>query len=263
MHGSSVGQYRRSPESAPGLPKLRQLLPPIPKVAVCIPAGLCLVVLAALFRRAGCARSARSSWAVRPWSAVFRRCSSLGFERRCERALRARHRDSPRRGPDLRPVHEIEVVARDAFLPPVEGELLPGSETGLFERLGGTRMTFSWDSRGTVTGLTAHFRGDLFSFEKTSDEPPGAPERPERPVAIRLDGELLDACAGRFEFGPNSIFPKGIEVTITREGERLIMRERGENAIPGAISIYPESETGFFTKIDRVRLTFIKDAQER
>ena len=66
----------------------------------------------------------------------------------------------------------------------------------------------------------------------------------------------MDACVGRYKFGPNFLFPKGIEVTIRRDGEQLLVFERGEKAIPGAIPIYPESKTKFFTKIDRAQLIF-------
>ncbi len=262
VYGSSVGQYQRSPESAPRLLKLRRLLLHIPKAAISIPAGFCLVVLAVLFRRVGSVRGrgiilgcvvlvSGLSVALLLLDSNGAVCvpSPPGIGIRCEGDRILVQATGSRSWPV------------DEFLPPIVGELLPESETGLFERLSGTPITFSRDSRGTVTGLTAHYRGKAFSYEKTSDEPPKAPERPKRPVAIRLDRKWLDPCVGRYEFGPNSMFPKGIEVTITREGERLILLERGENAVPGAISVYPESNTEFFTKIDPVQLTFVKDNQ--
>lgn len=70
-----------------------------------------------------------------------------------------------------------------ALLPPIEGELLAGSETRLFGRLSGRPITFSRDTRDKVTGLTVQFGGEMFNYEKISDQPPEAPEPPKRPVA--------------------------------------------------------------------------------
>lgn len=257
---SYVGQYERSRESVLRRSELRGLLLHIPKASVYAATGFCLAALAVLFRRVG---SARSRATILGCAALV--CGlSAGFLW-VDSSVAASAPPSP--GIAIRREGErIFVQATgsrswpaDAFLPPIEGELLPESETVFFERLSGTPMIFSRDSRGTVTGLTARCGGEAFSYEKTSNEPPKAPELPKRPVAIRLDGKLLDACAGRYEFAASSMFPKGIEATISREGEQLMLHERGENAVPGAISIYPASETEFFTKIDPVRLTFVKD----
>jgi len=73
-------------------------------------------------------------------------------------------------------------------------------------------MDFSRDARGRVTGLTMRYRGKMFSYEKTSDEIPKAPEPPKRPVAVKLDPDLLDACVGHYEFAPNAAFPTGMKL---------------------------------------------------
>jgi len=262
VYRSYVGQYQRSPESAPRLLVLRQLLLTIPKAAIHIPAGVCLAVLAVFLWRARGLRTrgiilggAVLVGGVSAAFLVLGSSSATGVPSqgvigiRCEGDRLFAQATGARSWPV------------DAFLPPRSAELLPESETSLFERLSGTRLTFARDSKGKVTGLTADYHGDRFSFEKTSDEPPEASEFPKRPVAITLDRKVLDAFVGRYEFGPNAMFPKGIDVTIRREGERLVLHERGENAVPGAISIYPESETKFFTKIDHAQLTFIKNKQ--
>ncbi len=147
----------------------------------------------------------------------------------------------------------------DVLLPPGTGELLPELETRFFERLSGTPMTFSRDDRGKVTCLTAHYRGNAFSFGKISDQPPKAPE-PRRPhVAIKLDAKLLDAVVGHYEFAPDAVFPTGIKVTIWRQGDQLVSQVWGKNSLQGAFDIYPESETNFFLKINGAQLTFIKN----
>jgi hypothetical protein len=112
-----------------------------------------------------------------------------------------------------------------------------------------------------VSGLTVRSPGNESYFEKVSAQQPNAPEPLKRPVAIMLDAKLLDACVGKYKFEPNAMFPAGIIVTIWRDEDRLILHEEGENAVPGAISFYPESEASFFTKIDPARLTFVKNDQ--
>jgi hypothetical protein len=55
------------------------------------------------------------------------------------------------------------------------------------------------------------------------------------------------------------VFPNGIKVTIWREEDQLLWQERGQNAVPGAFRIYPQSETNFFTTLDASQITFIKN----
>ena len=149
----------------------------------------------------------------------------------------------------------------DLLLPPIEGELLPESEVRFFERLSGIPVAFSRDAQGKVTGFAVCLPGKESYFEKVSGQQPDAPKPPKRPVAIKLDVKLLDACVGQYKFGPSAMFPAGIIVTIWRDEDRLILHEEGENAVPGAISFYPESEASFFTKMDPAQLTFVKNDQ--
>ena len=90
---------------------------------------------------------------------------------------------------------------KHVLLPPITDELVPESETGVFERLSGVPITFSRDARGNVTGLTGHYHGKAFSYEKISDQPPD-PEPLKPCVAIKLDTKLLDAVVGHYEFAP-------------------------------------------------------------
>jgi CubicO group peptidase (beta-lactamase class C family) len=147
----------------------------------------------------------------------------------------------------------------DVLLPPGAGELLPKSEPRFFERMSGVPVTFSRDAQGKVTRLTAHYRGDAFSYEKISDLPLKVPEPPKPHVAIKLDTKLLDACVGHYEFAPDTVLPSGAKLTISREGDQLVWQAWGENATRGAIDIFPESETNFFLKLNGAQLTFIKN----
>jgi len=68
---------------------------------------------------------------------------------------------------------------------------------------------------------------------------------------IKLDARLLDACIGKYEIEPDNVFGRsGAKVTISRKGDHLIWQAVGGNALPGALDLYPESETNFFLKIN-------------
>ena len=112
-------------------------------------------------------------------------------------------------------------------------------------------VIFSRDDRGKATGLTTHFLGATFSYERISDQPPKAYEAPKPRVAIKLDTKLLDACVGLYEFAPDAAFPTGIKATIRREEDQLLWQVRGEKVVPGPFNVYPESETNFFIKVHK------------
>jgi hypothetical protein len=76
---------------------------------------------------------------------------------------------------------------------------------------------------------------------------------------IKLDARLLDACIGEYEFAPDGVFFTGMKLTIRRNGDHLVGRALGRNALPGPLDIYPESETNFLVKINATQLTFIKN----
>jgi hypothetical protein len=140
-----------------------------------------------------------------------------------------------------------------ALMPNVEGELLPESETRLFGRLSGIPITFSRHTREKVPGLTVQFGGEVFYYEKVSDQSPKVPEPSKRPVAIKLDTKLLDACVGRYEFATN-----GMDLTLRRQGDQLISQAWVEDETDGPVDVYPESETKFFDKFGN-RWTFVKN----
>ncbi|MCX6907038.1 MAG: serine hydrolase [Verrucomicrobia bacterium] len=70
----------------------------------------------------------------------------------------------------------------------------------------------------------------------------------ERKVA-KIDYNLYDAYAGRYELAPNVFF------TIRRDGDRLMAQLTGQHAM----EIFPESETEFFYKAVDAQLTFVKN----
>ena len=271
-----LGQYRRSPDFALGMFVVRQYFPHLPQTVVYISGGFCLAVVLVLLWRAG---SFRKRWIILACAVLV--CGLMGpllvvvssrvFCARFQPGIGIR-REGHRlivqtTGLNLCPVEEWKFSQAwgdqshpvDVLFPRIPAELLPESETLSFERLSGTPMTFSRDAAAKVTGLTMRYRGRAFYYEKISDQPPSAPPPPERPIAIKLDTKLLDACVGGYEFAPDGVSTAGIKMTIRREGDRLLVQAWGQNVIRGAIDFDPESEADFFDKIYGLRLTFIKN----
>jgi hypothetical protein len=87
------------------------------------------------------------------------------------------------------------------------------------------------------------------------------PDQASKPPAfVKLDAKLLDACIGEYVIAPDSVFfGDGAKVTIRRNGDHLVWQGVGRAALPGALDVYPESETNFFVKINGAQLTFIKN----
>jgi hypothetical protein len=143
-------------------------------------------------------------------------------------------------------------------LPRITGELLPESKSRFFERMSGTPVVFSLDARGKVTGLAAPLFSTQLSFGKAFDQ---AALPPKPPVAIKLDEKFCDACVGQYEFAPDNFFLDGINLTIWREGDRLLGQASDKNGRWGTFDIYPESETNFFftLTIVGVQLNLIKN----
>jgi serine-type D-Ala-D-Ala carboxypeptidase/endopeptidase len=269
-----LGQYRRVPDFAMGMFVVRQYFSNLSQAVVYSLVGICLAVLLALLWRAG---SSRRRWIILACAALA--CGLLPplivmisgrvFCAKFEPGMGIR-REGDRlivqaTGIDLCPIEEwrfsqawgFQSHPIDVLFPRIPAELMPESETLFFERLSGTPMTFSRDAAGKVSGLTMQYRGRAFHYEKISDEPPVAVPAPERPVAIKLDTRLLDACAGGYEFAPDGA--SGIKMAIWREGDRLMVQAWGPNVIKGAIAFDPESGADFFDKIFGLRLTFIKN----
>jgi hypothetical protein len=247
-----------------------------PKAAIYIAVGLCLGTLAALLWRTG---SSRRRWLILGgallicglFAPLVMLVSSHIFCERFRPGISIRPEGdrliAQATGLNLCPIEELKLAQSrgsqpnpiDVLFPRVPAELLPESETRFFERLSGVPMNFSRDAQGKVTGLTMFYRGKMFNYQKVSDEIPKAPELPKRPVPMKLDTGLLDACVGHYQFAPRAPFPEGVKMTIWREGDHLMQQARGQPLIPQAVPLYPESETNFFDKIYATRMTFIKN----
>ena len=87
--------------------------------------------------------------------------------------------------------------------------------------------------------------------------PRTAPEVPKH--IIKLDAKFLDACIGKYEIADDVFGRSGTKVTILRNGDHLIWQAVGGMALPGALDLYPESETNFFLKINGAQVSFIKN----
>jgi hypothetical protein len=152
----------------------------------------------------------------------------------------------------------------DVLFPPMSVELLAESETRCFERLSGVPMTFARDVRGKVTSLALHYRGQDFIYDKVSDVPPKAPQPVKPPVIVNLDTNVLEACVGRYEIAPGAAFPKGLKVTVWREGTQLLGRAQhpgGDRVLLGAFPLFPESETNFFEELTGAQFRFTRNDQ--
>lgn len=274
-----LGQYERTPDLALGMFVTRQYLSNLSQAVVYGSVAIGLVVLSALAllllrkspwrRRSAILTCAALAIVLLPplvvliASRVY--CQNfhpgIGIRREGDRLI------VQATGTDLRPVEEWKFAQAwgaqshpiDCLFPRIPAELMPISQTLFFERLSGTPITFSRDATGKVTGLTMQYRRRALYYQKTSDEPSGVPPPPARPIAIKLNANLLDACVGDYEFAPDSSSATGIKMTVQRDGDQLLVQSRGENVIKGAIDFDPESETDFFDKIFGLRLTFIKN----
>jgi hypothetical protein len=89
--------------------------------------------------------------------------------------------------------------------------------------------------------------------------PRTAPEVPKQHDIIKLDAKLLDACIGEYEIAPDNVLGAGTKVTIRRNGDHLVWQAFGGEALPGALDLYPESDTNFLLKITGAQVTFIKN----
>ena len=78
-------------------------------------------------------------------------------------------------------------------------------------------------------------------------------ELPVERTVVKVDPKIYDAYAGDYEMEP------GFVLTITREGDRLMMQATGQ----GKAEAFPSSEVNFFFKVVRADITFVKDAAGR
>jgi CubicO group peptidase (beta-lactamase class C family) len=274
VYDSYVGQYQLSPDFALGMLTMRQFLLNVPKAVIYIPAGFCLAVLLVLLWRTAsfrkrCIILCCAVLASCLLAALIALVSShmvctllhpgVGIRREGNRIFAQYTLNLDRLSAPFTSKLFPQIPIK--LLPHLTVELLPESETRFFERLSGNPVTFSRNFLGKVTGLTMDYQGKAFSYKKISDQPPKAPEPVKPRVAIKLDTKLLDACVGHYEFAPDAVFSAGMKLKIWREGDQLVSQAwcEGENVLPGAFDIYPESETIFFDKLLCAQYIFVKN----
>jgi hypothetical protein len=279
-HDSYVGEYQIVPNFALGLLTLRILLLNLALKDMLWPAGCCIgvVVVVLVLRRFLWVRrlwttyvlrwrpaSARKRWVLKGGLALVG-IAALGLTPVAAgyvvyavcRPVMGIRRDGERLF--LQPVRMAhipvkflsEVPIARLRLPPIDAELLPESQDRYFERISGLRMEFSRSPSGKVIRLTTHALGKAFAYEKISEQ---APQAFKQPVAIKLDPKLYDTYVGRYEFGPDGLFPDGINLTIRHLGDKLAGKASDKNGGLGDMDIYAESATNFFLTIG-VHLVF-------
>jgi CubicO group peptidase (beta-lactamase class C family) len=281
LYPALAGQYQREPDFALGRFVLRQFFLDASWTAIVLPAGLGLTGLAVLLWRA---KSPRKRQFILGGVLLVGLVSAPLLPMLCGRIFCARlhpgfgiRYESDRLfaepiGSDLCAIedwpsskawgHKVQPI--DVLFPPMSVELLPESESSFFERLSGVPFTFARGARGKVTGLALHYRGQVFIYRKISNVPPKAPEPVKPPVVVSLDTNVLDACVGRYEVAPGAAFPKGLKVTVWREGSQLLGRAQrpgGDRVLLGAFPLFPESETNFFEKITGAQFRFTRNEQ--
>lgn len=122
------------------------------------------------------------------------------------------------------------------------------SPTEFFYKIVDAQLTFQSDSKGQVSGLILHQGGDQKAKRMPPDYKP-----PVVRQAVSVAPEVLEACAGRYEFAPGAVFDIAL-----RDGA-LFARLTGQPELP----IYPESESKFFYQAVDAQLTFLKDENGR
>lgn len=250
---SSVGQYELVPDFAFGVSVARYVLLNAPTWVICIFAGLSLAILFVVVRRVTRVRTKR--WII-IGCAIFVSSLLLAFIGVVvPRGICARiHSRMGIRFEGGR----LFAQYSDRIGFQLTVELLPESETRFFERMSGIPITFSRDSRGKMSRLTAQYLGVGFPFAKISDQPPKVPPPPKPRVAVKLDAKLYDAYVGDYEFSSNAAAKMEWKVPtlrVRREDNILL----GQVIGIGAFELCPESETTFFVKLVDAQVTFVKN----
>jgi len=123
-------------------------------------------------------------------------------------------------------------------------EINPSSETEFFIKDSRSRLNFTRNAAGLVTGfvLTGSSGPDQ---EATKTSKPLPAER----QAIVLDRAVYDGYVGEYEIAPS------FSIAITKEGSKLMAQATGQPKL----EIFPESRTKFFVKEVAVQIEFVVD----
>ena len=124
-------------------------------------------------------------------------------------------------------------------------EILALSRDDFYYPASDNRLHFQRDAQGKITGMDFLVRFGPDSAAVKTDEP-----LPAERQAVQVDPALFDAYAGVYELGP------GFQITVTREGDRLIGQPTGQPKL----EIFPASETRFFLKAVDAEIEFQRGA---
>ncbi|MGH9908880.1 MAG: DUF3471 domain-containing protein, partial [Pyrinomonadaceae bacterium] len=125
-----------------------------------------------------------------------------------------------------------------------KSEISPSSETEFFVKESRSRLSFTRNAAGLVTGfvMTGSYGPDQ---EATKTTKPLPAER----QAIALDTAVYDGYVGEYEIAPS------FSITISKEGNKLMAQATGQPRI----ELLPESQTKFFVKEVAVQIEFVVD----
>ena len=123
-------------------------------------------------------------------------------------------------------------------------EINPSSETEFFIKDSRSRLNFTRNAGGLVTGfvLTGSSGPDQEATKTTKSLPA------ER-QAIVLDWAVYDGYVGEYEIAPS------FSLTITKEGSKLMAQASGQPKL----ELFPESPTRFFVKEASIQIEFVVD----
>jgi CubicO group peptidase (beta-lactamase class C family) len=120
--------------------------------------------------------------------------------------------------------------------------VFPESETEFFYKVVEARLTFVRGQDGAVDHLVLHQNGDRKARRLHGYEPPVRAE-------VEVAAAVLERYVGSYELAP------GVELAITREGEKLFAQVTNQPRLP----VYAESEKVFFYKVVEAQITFETD----
>jgi len=123
-------------------------------------------------------------------------------------------------------------------------EINPSSETEFFIKDSRSRLNFTRNAGGLVTGfvLTGSSGPDQEATKTTKSLPA------ER-QAIVLDWAVYDGYVGEYEIAPS------FSLTITKEGSKLMAQASGQPKL----ELFPESPTKFFVREASIQIEFVVD----
>jgi D-alanyl-D-alanine carboxypeptidase len=122
-------------------------------------------------------------------------------------------------------------------------EAKPRSATEFFYENSLSLLRFEVEATGRVAAMVM--------FQEEGGKPERAPrvsDTSQARQAAKVDRALYDAYVGEYELAP------GFILTVTREGDHLMMQATGQSKV----EVFPSSETEFFLTVVDAQITFVK-----